>query len=167
MVPTSPKLPVQLFAIFATLLTFIDGIQGSNCDTLIHIDPYVTWQTTQCAACGLDFTKSKDTLFVNYNGTLLNGTMFDSSYTVEKPWPAGDPFSFALKGGRVIRGFDAGFHKMCPGERRRLEIAPDFAYGASGTPDGSIPPNSTLIFSVELMGIGQIASPPVPRLEQP
>jgi FKBP-type peptidyl-prolyl cis-trans isomerase len=41
---------------------------------------------------------------MNYNGTLLNGTLFDSSYTTEKPWPAGDPFNFTLGAGQVIKG---------------------------------------------------------------
>lgn len=104
MAPTSPSFSVHLLTIFTTFLTFTDALAGSDCSRLTHNDPQVTWQTTKCAFCGPNTSKANDTLYMNYNGTLLNGTLFDSSYTPEKPWPAGDPFNFTLGAGQVIKG---------------------------------------------------------------
>lgn len=100
---TTLTLSIHLLIAFATLLTFTDAGQGSDCSTAVHNDPKVTWQITKCKP-GPQFSKANDTLFVNYNGTFLNGTLFDSSYTPEKPWPAGDPFNFTLGAGQVIKG---------------------------------------------------------------
>ncbi|TID21733.1 hypothetical protein E2P81_ATG04999 [Venturia nashicola] len=141
---TSPSRPsVHVLVAFAALLAFANAGSGYECSTIVHKDPQVTWQSTKCNP-GPVFTKVNDTIFVNYNGTFLNGTQFDSSYTPEKPWPLGDPFNFTLGAHEVIKGFDAGLYNMFPGEIRRLTIAPEFAYGPKGTRDGSIPPNSTL-----------------------
>jgi FKBP-type peptidyl-prolyl cis-trans isomerase len=86
-----------------------------------------------------------DVLTVHYVGTLTSGKVFDSS--VDR----GTPFSFTLGQGRVIRGWEEGMVGMKVGGTRRLYIAPDFGYGASGV--GAIPPNSTLIFDVELLDV--------------
>lgn len=90
--------------------------------------------------------KNTDTLVVNYTGTLLDGTKFDSSLD------RGEPISFVLGAGRVIAGWDQGLLGMKVGEKRKLTIAPELAYGESGYP-GVIPPNATLIFEVELVEI--------------
>ena len=82
-----------------------------------------------------------NTLSVHYKGTLLNGTMFDSSYN------RGTPFQFPLGMGRVIQGWDQGVKGM-----KVLVIPPELAYGAAGVP-GAIPPNSTLVFEVELLDV--------------
>ena len=74
------------------------------------------------------------------------GSVFDSS--VER----GDPFKFTLGKGEVIRGWDDGLRGMCVGEKRKLTIPSDLAYGDSGSGD-SIPGGSTLQFEVELLGI--------------
>lgn len=79
----------------------------------------------------------------HYTGRLLDGTKFDSS--VDR----GRPFHFALGSGRVIRGWDEAFTGMKRGEKRILIIPPHLGYGARGM--GNIPPNSTLIFEVELI----------------
>ena len=87
-----------------------------------------------------------NTLSVHYKGTLLNGTMFDSSYN------RGTPFQFPLGMGRVIQGWDQGVKGMKVGGKRKLVIPPELAYGAAGVP-GAIPPNSTLVFEVELLDV--------------
>ena len=82
---------------------------------------------------------------MHYVGTLDDGTVFDSSYN------RGEPFEFILGSGRVIQGWDIGVLGMKVGEKRKLTIAPEFAYGSRAV--GSIPPNSRLTFEVELLEI--------------
>ncbi|KAF2428891.1 hypothetical protein EJ08DRAFT_698907 [Tothia fuscella] len=138
-----------------TLTPVISARSSSSCNNYPHFTEKVTWTTTQCAFCSPLESKANQTLWLNYNGTLTNGTLFDSSYTAEKPWPLGDPFNFTLGSGQVIQGFDAGLYDMCPGEKRKLVIPPKYGYGEKGVP-GAIPPNATLTFNVELTGIGAI-----------
>lgn len=78
-------------------------------------------------------------------GKLENGTKFDSSKD------RGKPFEFVLGGGQVIKGWDEGVAQMTKGEIAFLTCSPDYAYGSRGVP-GTIPPNATLIFEVELLG---------------
>ena len=86
-----------------------------------------------------------DTVTVNYVGTLTNGTKFDSSYD------RGTPYVFQVGAGRVIAGWDQGVPGMKVGGKRRLTIPPNLAYGSSG--QGVIPPNSTLVFDIDLVSI--------------
>ncbi len=94
-----------------------------------------------------DVAAAGDTVSVHYTGRLQDGTKFDSSYD------RGEPIKFPLGQHQVIAGWDEGIAGMKVGEKRKLIIPPDLAYGANGTPDGTIPPNATLVFDVELMGV--------------
>jgi FKBP-type peptidyl-prolyl cis-trans isomerase len=87
------------------------------------------------------------TVSVHYTGTLTNGTKFDSSLD------RGQPIEFVLGTGMVIKGWDQGIDGMKVGGKRKLTIPPELGYGARGTPGGPIPPNATLVFDVELVGV--------------
>jgi FKBP-type peptidyl-prolyl cis-trans isomerase len=91
--------------------------------------------------------KTGDTVKVQYSGTLMNGTPFDSSYD-----HGGEPFKFTLGKGEVIKGWDDGVVGMKVGGKRTLRIPPELGYGAKGSPP-KIPANAGLIFKVELVGI--------------
>jgi len=86
-----------------------------------------------------------DTVTVHYVGTFTNGTKFDSSYD------AGQPYPFRIGAGQVIAGWDQGVPGMKVGGKRRLTIPPSLAYGSQGR--GSIPPNTTLVFEIDLLSI--------------
>ncbi len=92
-----------------------------------------------------------DMVSVHYTGKLPSGDKFDSSLD------RGQPFTFKLGAGMVIKGWDEGVLGMKVGEKKVLEIPAEKGYGSQGVPDGQggylIPPNSTLIFDVEVMDI--------------
>jgi len=91
-------------------------------------------------------SKKGDTLHMHYTGKLESGEEFDSSI------PRGEPFTFTLGAGQVIKGWDQGLLNMCEGEKRKLSIPSDLGYGDRGAPP-KIPGGATLIFEVELMKI--------------
>ncbi|EFX89578.1 peptidyl-prolyl cis-trans isomerase FKBP2-like [Daphnia pulex] len=91
-------------------------------------------------------SKRGDLLHMHYTGTLEDGTEFDSSI------PRGQPLTFTLGSGQVIKGWDQGLMGMCEGEKRKLVIPSELGYGASGAPP-KIPGDATLIFNVELLKI--------------
>lgn len=95
---------------------------------------------------GAEAVKGKK-VSVHYVGTLTTGAKFDSSRD------RGAPFGFTLGAGQVIEGWDKGVAGMKVGGLRRLTIPPELGYGRAGYPP-VIPPNSTLVFEVELLGVG-------------
>jgi peptidylprolyl isomerase len=107
-------------------------------------------------ASGLDYTEIEagtgvapqtgDIVQVHYTGTLTDGTKFDSSHD------RGQPLEFTLGRGQVIAGWDEGIALMKVGGKASLVIPPELGYGARGA-GGVIPPNATLHFDVELVGI--------------
>jgi FKBP-type peptidyl-prolyl cis-trans isomerase len=114
--------------------------------------PQGDWKTT---ASGLKYQvlkqgtgtvspKATDTVKVHYHGTLLDGSVFDSS--VQR----GEPATFPLN--RVISGWTEGLQLMKVGDKFKFEIPPNLGYGAR-SPGPGIPPNSTLVFEVELLAI--------------
>lgn len=97
----------------------------------------------------VEVAKAGDTVSMNYTGRLTDGTVFDSN--VDPKFQHVQPFVFTLGAGQVIAGWDKGIVGMKVGEKKTLTIPPAEGYGANG--QGPIPPNSTLIFDVELLKI--------------
>lgn len=122
--------------------------------------PQTQNQTTTITMDGLKITdttvgtgaiaQNGDTVTVNYTGTFDDGKVFDSSLN-----PGRTPFSFVLGAGQVIKGWDEGVLGMCVGGTRALVIPASLGYGAAGR--SGIPPNATLHFTVELLGVSSTA----------
>jgi len=94
--------------------------------------------------------KAGDNIVVNYVGTLLDGTKFDSS--VDPSFNHVEPFPYTLGQNQVIQGWELGILGMKVGEKRKLTIPPELAYGAAGRPP-VIPQNATLIFEIDMLAI--------------
>jgi FKBP-type peptidyl-prolyl cis-trans isomerase len=90
--------------------------------------------------------KAGDTVRLHYRGSFPDGPEFDSSYKRNQP------FSFKVGAGQVVPGFDLGVTGMAVGGKRKVTIPPELGYGARGA-GGVIPPNATLVFELELLGI--------------
>jgi len=90
--------------------------------------------------------KTGETVTVHYAGWLTDGAKFDSS--VDR----NEPFVFVLGTGQVIRGWDESVARMKVGDKVKITLPPEMAYGADGYP-GAIPPNATLIFEIELLSV--------------
>ena len=120
------------------------------------MDTFAMPTNLQTTASGLQYTVDQpgtgaqpqpgQTVSVHYTGWLTDGTKFDSSRD------RGQPIEFPIGQGRVIQGWDEGVGAMKIGEKRTLVIPPSLGYGARGA-GGVIPPNATLVFKVELVGV--------------
>lgn len=97
--------------------------------------------------------RAGDVISVHYTGALLDGTVFDSSLR-----PGRQPLQFALGLGQVIEGWDRGLIGMCIGEKRKLTIPSHLGYGSAGA-GNAIPPDATLVFTTELIGIQGYEAP--------
>lgn len=91
--------------------------------------------------------KAGDTISVNYVGALENGTVFDASSK------HGGPATFQIGVGQLIKGWDEGIPGMKVGGKRKLVVPPLLGYGSQNVGNGLIPPNSTLVFEVELLAV--------------
>jgi len=100
-----------------------------------------------------ELPRAGQTVVVNYTGLLGTGVKFDSSLD------RGQPFKFPLGKGRVIKGWDEGIAKLRVGEQATLIIPSHLGYGAKGAGGGLIPPDATLIFIVELIGVEEAPIP--------
>jgi len=144
--PTVYPLPTQMPATAAPTNAIITGqpaTTGANMDNVITTADGLQMQDLTVGT-GQE-VKSGDTVTVNYLGTLLDGTKFDSSYDHNQP------FTTQIGVGQVIKGWDEGIVGMKVGGKRKLTIPAALGYGDQ--PAGSIPPNSTLVFEVELLGV--------------
>ena len=91
---------------------------------------------------------------VNYTGMLTDGKVFDSN--IDPKFNHVQPFPFVLGAGQVIQGWDEGVAGMKVGGKRKLTIPPELGYGNQNAGNGLIPPNSTLIFEVELLNVKNV-----------
>lgn len=124
---------------FVTLLVLFLGIVLAN-EEKLRIG--ITKKVENCQRK----SQPGDVLQIHYTGMLENGKVFDSSLS------RGVPFEFKLGAGSVIKGWDQGLIGMCVGEQRKLTIPSEMAYGKRGA-GGVIPPDATLVFKTELVGI--------------
>jgi FKBP-type peptidyl-prolyl cis-trans isomerase len=119
--------------------------QVQNTETMATVDTTNLKVEDLKIGTGVEAVNGKK-VTVNYVGTLVDGTKFDSSYD------RNEPFEFTLGIGEVIQGWDAGVAGMKVGGKRKLTVPPELGYGSSGAGD-VIPPDSTLIFEVELLDV--------------
>ncbi|KAF1827233.1 FK506-binding protein 2 precursor [Dissoconium aciculare CBS 342.82] len=130
---------MRFSSVSATVALFLVGVSA--------LDKPLDIQVVASSKCERK-TKVGDKIDMHYKGTLEDGTEFDASYN------RGSPLSFHLGKGQVIKGWDKGLTDMCIGDKRKLTIQPEWAYGSRAM--GPIPANSVLIFETELVSIAGV-----------
>ncbi|KAK0289320.1 Peptidyl-prolyl cis-trans isomerase fpr2 [Friedmanniomyces endolithicus] len=131
---------MRLSSVSAAITLLVASVSALDKPLDIHIE-----HSTECSRK----SARGDKVEVHYRGTLAaDGSEFDASYN------RGTPLSFHVGKGQVIKGWDEGLLDMCPGDKRRLTIQPEWGYGAKGM--GPIPANSVLVFETELVGIAGV-----------
>lgn len=135
------------FLIFISINNKTNMATENNNNTNIPVDNTVPANNNTTEI--IEVAKTGDVVSMNYTGRLVDGTVFDSN--VDPKFNHVQPFDFTLGAGQVIVGWDKGIVGMKVGEKKTLTIPPEEGYGVNG--QGPIPPNSTLIFEVELIGI--------------
>jgi len=133
------------------LLSLSIAVLASAASTVLAADEKVQVDVTRAVECERKSQKG-DKISVHYRGILASdGSEFDASYK------RGTPLSFVVGQGSVIKGWDDNLLDMCIGEKRTLNIPPEFGYGQRAM--GPIPAGSTLIFETELIGIDGVKAP--------
>ena len=140
------KSPYLSSLIAIVVLTLAVGVGGSMAESNQEVTPPSGLKDVDQTVGTGDVAVVGKNVSVHYTGWLENGKKFDSS--VDR----GQPFSFPLGAGRVIKGWDEGVQGMKVGGKRKLTIPSDLGYGSRGA-GGVIPANATLIFDVELLGV--------------
>ncbi len=144
---TDSQMALQLNQGTTTDMTMNNGAEGSLEAPQIPQGQLPTQLAAQDLVVGTGAeAKAGSQVTVNYVGMLPDGTVFDASAK------HGQPFSFTLGAGQVIKGWDLGVAGMKVGGKRQLIIPPQDGYGAQGA-GGVIPPNATLLFTVELLDV--------------
>ncbi len=135
------------FFVFPQVISFFQTEQNKiiNKKELENTNMNPVEKSTQVKGSGLE-AKKGDTVVVHYTGRLQNGTIFDSSLKRKQPFPV------KLGAHQVIAGWEEGLVGVLKGEKLTLTIPPEKAYGEAGYP-GVIPPNSTLIFDIEIIEV--------------
>ncbi|MCK5166474.1 MAG: FKBP-type peptidyl-prolyl cis-trans isomerase [Rhodospirillaceae bacterium] len=141
---THPALSIKNSIIALMAAVFIMGASGTA--NAGQSEKYKNLKITEIKKGTGDEAVAHSKVSVHYSGWLEDGSKFDSSLD------RGTPFKFTLGGGEVIKGWDYGVEGMRVGGKRELVIPPELGYGPKGYP-GAIPPNATLKFEVELMGV--------------
>ena len=139
-----------IVAVVSLLSATIAGCGGSSSPAPTPVPNVPFSQTDLVVGTGAEAVNGK-TLAVNYTGWLYDATKAEQKGTQFDTSTGRGPYSFVLGARQVIDGWDQGVPGMKVGGKRRLVIPPDLAYGASGR--GSIPPNATLVFDIELLSV--------------
>ncbi|CAG8501199.1 14127_t:CDS:2 [Cetraspora pellucida] len=122
-----------------------------------HIVTFLWLSTIICLTFNIRDVNAKEpptTLQIGIKNRVPEGTLFEDGKEFDSSLPRGEPFTFTLGVGQVIKGWDQGLRGMCIGEKRKLIIPSHLAYGTRGSPP-VIPENAALVFDVELVGIGK------------